>query len=150
MRYGMSPKPPLNGEALIHTRLGDIIIAWNVFQHFFPYFDFAKTDWTQDFRDAVTSAYNDKTADDFQQTLAKLTARLKDGHIAVDRMTGNTNRFLPPISWEWAEGKLVITHVLNDSVAIKCGDIVTAINGEDPAIVFKNAEQYIPCDYYIP
>jgi hypothetical protein len=132
----------ITGDQL-NTRLGDIIITWNVFQHFFPYFDFANTDWAQDFRDATASAYNDKTADDFQKTLAKLTAKLKDGHIAVDRVTGNTDRFWLPIGWDWAEGKLVITRVLNDSVAIQRGDIVTAINGEDPAIYFKNAEQYI-------
>jgi hypothetical protein len=27
------------------TRLAAIIVAWNVFQHFYPYFDLVQTDW---------------------------------------------------------------------------------------------------------
>jgi C-terminal processing protease CtpA/Prc len=72
-----------------------------------------------------------------------MTAKLKDGHIAVNRMAGNTNRFMPPIAWEWVEGKLVLTHVLNNTVNLHQGDVVTSINGEAPTAYFNNAKQYI-------
>jgi len=28
------------------VRLADVVIAWNILQHFYPYFDVVKMDWT--------------------------------------------------------------------------------------------------------
>lgn len=132
----------INGSDL-YTRIAGVIITWNIFQHFFPYFDFAKTDWKKDFRNALDGAYQDKNGDDFKKTLQRMTAKLKDGHIAVYSMDGNNDGYLPPIAWEWVEDKLVITQVLNDSINLHKGDIVTAINGEDPGKYFIEIKKYI-------
>jgi len=131
----------INGNNL-YTRLADIAISWNVFQHFFPYFDFAQTDWQKDLKDALTDAHADKDGADFQKTLQKMTAKLKDGHIGVN-WRASTNYYLPPLTWEWVQGKLVITHVLNNTVNLHQGDVVTTINGQDPGAYFDNAKQYI-------
>src|SRR5690606_36404359 len=80
---------------------------------------------------------------DFLKTLQKFTAPLKDGHVYVSAFASKEEAFLPPIEWEWIENKLVITHVMDDSIPLSAGDIVTSVNGEDPADYFKKVHSYI-------
>jgi C-terminal processing protease CtpA/Prc len=135
------PTSGLKGDHL-YTRLGNLIITWNIFQHFYPYFDVAQTDWHQDFKNAISSTYSDKTEVDFQKTLQKLTAKLKDGHIRVILNTSKLN-YLPPITWEWIENELVITHVGDTSLSLAKGDIVKKINGRDAKDYFNDIHQHI-------
>ena len=37
------------------TRLAAVALAWNVFQHFYPYFDVVDTDWPRALATALTS-----------------------------------------------------------------------------------------------
>ncbi|GAB3202949.1 C-terminal processing protease CtpA/Prc [Pontibacter aydingkolensis] len=126
----------------LYTRLGDITITWNIFQHFYPYFDVAQTDWYRDLRDALARAYTDKTAIDFQKNLQQLTAKLKDGHIRVAAGESKATYQLP-IEWEWIEGKLVITDVLDASIPLSKGDIVTGINGMLAEAFFAEVHKHI-------
>ncbi|MFD0751484.1 S41 family peptidase [Mucilaginibacter calamicampi] len=124
------------------TRLANLVITWNVFQHFFPYFDVAKTDWTHDLRDAFANALDDKDGNDFLKTLRKFTAKLKDEHTRVF-WGKDQNAYLPAINWEWIENKLVVTKVLDKSLPITKGDIITAIDNQTPKAYFENIEQFI-------
>jgi len=140
--YTKIPDATINGDDL-NTRLADLCITWNVLQHFFPYFDFAQTNWTNDLREAIATAYTDKTSNDFKKTLQIFTAHLKDGHVFIKQTRGDKNVFIPPIAWEWIEGKLVITYVADKTITLKKGDIVTAINGLKPEDHFKMVMQQI-------
>lgn len=140
--YSKIPDETINGDDLT-TRLADLCITWNVLQHFFPYFDFAQTNWANDLREAINTAYLDKTSYDFQKNLQRLTARLKDGHVSVRKTREDKNLFIPPVAWEWIEGKLVITDVIDKAAVLKKGDIVTAINGVKPEDHFNTVTQYI-------
>jgi C-terminal processing protease CtpA/Prc len=122
------PTSFLTGDSL-STRLGNIAIAWNIFQHFYPYFDVVKTDWEADLKESITKAYADKTAADFHKTLQLLTAKLKDGHVRVS-MSSNKAVYYPLIRWEWVEDELVITHVADSTTTLKRGDIVKQINDQ--------------------
>ena len=62
------------------TRLADIVIAWNIFQHFYPYFDIAKTHWDLVLPAELTEAARVKDGTEFHTTLLKLVAELEDGH----------------------------------------------------------------------
>jgi C-terminal processing protease CtpA/Prc len=135
------PDSSLTGNNL-YCRLGDAAICWNIFQHFFVYFDIAKTNWYEDLNTVLRRAYTDKTEMEFQGTLQKLTAKLKDGHIYVHGEFAQPDYMLP-ITWEWVENKLVITGVFSDSLSLQKGDVVTSINGTAPADYFKTAEENI-------
>jgi C-terminal processing protease CtpA/Prc len=135
------PAGDING-ANLYTRLGSTVITWNVFQHFYPYFDIVKTDWNQDLRQALASAYTDQSAADFQKTLQLLTAKLKDGHVWVTTPENKATN-IPPIAWEWIENKLVITAVYDEAVPLAKGDVVTKIDGTTPEAYFENIHQYI-------
>jgi hypothetical protein len=113
------------------TRLADVIIAWNIFEHFYPYFDVVNTDWAAVLPKSLESAANDKDESAFNDTLRRLIADLHDGH-------GNFSKGVPdanlPLQWDWIENKLVVTAVA-DSIKgrIAPGDAVLRINGQQAA-----------------
>ena len=113
----------------LFTRIGGIIATWNVFQHFYPYFNETKTDWESAFNTAVRDTYLNKSSDDYLKTLRKLTAQLKDGHVHVNNFSIDNEGFAPPVAWEWIENKLVITKTGDSTLSLKPGDVVTEING---------------------
>lgn len=127
----------------LYVRLADITITWNIFQHFFPYSNLIEIDWHSNLRSTYKSTYNDQSEYDFVKTLQKFTAPLKDGHINVyNRKTVHKVAYVPPINWEWVEGELVITQVM-DSLPLKQGTLVKMINGMNPSDYFDEIYQYI-------
>ncbi|MGF1587274.1 MAG: S41 family peptidase [Bacteroidales bacterium] len=111
----------------IFVRLGNIVNTFNVFQHFYPYFDVVEVNWEQELRKALLSSYSDKDGKDHLITLQKFTAPLMDGHINV---YGTYNDwFRPKITWEWIENQLIITKVLDQDIKLQVGDVITHING---------------------
>nr|WKN38018.1 S41 family peptidase [Tunicatimonas sp. TK19036] len=123
----------LTGDDL-DVRLGGIIMSWNVFQHFYPYFDVISVDWEQALTDAFQEAYQDSSATDFLHTLRVLTAKLEDGHGRVYLGGSHTETHFPPVLWEWVEDELIIT--MSDQEELQVGDIITHIQGQSPEAYF--------------
>jgi C-terminal processing protease CtpA/Prc len=125
------------------VRLADVIIAWNIFQHFYPYFATTKSDWPAALPEYLQAAYPAQAGADFALVLRRLVARLNDGHGYVGYAGPQPRLQQLPLRWEWVQGKLAITQVLGDSVPVRPGDVVTAINGEDPGRYFERAGQSV-------
>ncbi len=126
----------------LSLRLGNIINVYNVFQHFYPYFDVVDVNWENELETALKSAYNNTEPYDYWITLKKFTAKLNDGHIRVNR-SANKNTYLPPFKWEWIENKLVITEVFDDNIGLKTGNIVAKIDNKDTKEYFKEINSTI-------
>jgi hypothetical protein len=125
-------------------RLGDIVNAWNVFQHFYPYFDVVKTDWQMALREGLQSAYRDTTPHDFRMTLRKLIAQLKDGHGNVQLLGDLAELRTLPLRCEWVENQLVVTAVYDKTLTdIQLGDVLTYIDGTPSKQAIEKAEEYI-------
>jgi C-terminal processing protease CtpA/Prc len=124
------------------TRLAAVIIAWNVLQHFYPYFDVVRTDWPKALSTALASAATDRSGTEFLTTLRRMIASLHDGH---GRVTWNESKAVPsPVGWDWVEGRLVITDVPDPgNQPIHRGDVVIAINGKPVKEVLAAAESGI-------
>lgn len=110
------------------TKLGNVIIAYNVFQHFYPYMDVLEMDWDQQLSIALEQSFADKTPTDHLKTLRQLTHPLKDGHIRVSH-SGTKESHMPGFTWEVIQKKLLINQVIDNNLALKVGDEVTHING---------------------
>jgi len=122
-------------------RLGNVINVYNVFQHFYPYFDVIGIKWDDELEKALLRCYSDKTPKDHLVTLQKFTAPLRDGHCYV---ACSTLRFYaPPISWEWVENKLVITNLYKTIPNLQRGDVVTQIDGITPEKYFEEVNSLI-------
>jgi hypothetical protein len=125
----------------LSLRLGNVINVYNVFQHFYPYFDVLSINWDDELEKALLRCYSDKTPKDHLKTLQKFTAPLKDGHCYV---SCSTIRFsAPPISWEWVENKLVITNLYKKIPNLQIGDVVTLIDGIIPENYFEEVNSFI-------
>jgi C-terminal processing protease CtpA/Prc len=125
------------------TRLAAAALAWNVFQHFYPYFDVVKTDWPGELRRALTKAATDPDERAFLDTLRHLVAGLHDGHGSISLGTA-TLMSLPPLTWEWIEDRLVVTQVASKGTgSLKPGDVVVKVNGRSAAEALGDQEQLI-------
>lgn len=129
------------GAGMQDLRLGDIIIAWNVFQHFYPYFDQIEVDWDKVLDIALERALEDETEEDFFLTLNYLVAQLQDGHGNV-YSRDSMNQAGPPFGAEWIEDRLVVM-ASQEPEKIQKGDIILTIDGEEMAQTMRDSEEYI-------
>lgn len=112
------------------TRLADVALAWNVFQHFYPYFDVVQVDWPAELRKALNRAATDKDELAFKNTLRRMVAALQDGHgnaySTVQPEVGHL-----PLVWDWVEGQIVVTAVAKDGAGgLRPGDVVVSVDGK--------------------
>lgn len=124
------------------TRLADIALAWNVYEHFYPYFDAVKTDWPAVLRQSLTSAATDSGQRAFLDTLRRLVASARDGHGFVAHMS-DASYAQPPIAADWIEGKLIVTEVGPGVAKLLPGDEIVKIDGKAVADLWKAAEPMI-------
>ena len=121
-------------------RSGGVLIAWNVFQHFYPYFEEVETDWDLELTTALENALEDKTTDDFYYTLCQLVAALKDGHGNV--YYPGLDRAGLPFQVEWVENQVVIT-ASQDPESFMVGDIIVSVDGVAAEQLISDSVQYI-------
>lgn len=124
--------------------LGNIINIYNVLQHFYPYFDVVDVDWDKELETALINSRNDKNLEEHELTATKFIAALKDGHASLMTKSEGSFSYSPPISWEWIEGKLVITKMFENIPDIHVGDIVTEIDGLSPEKHFERFSPLVP------
>ena len=125
------------------TRLADVALAWNIMQHFYPYFDRARTDWREALRPALLSAATDTSELSFLATLRSMIARLDDGHGGVYHPSLEMDHMLPVILG-WVEERLVVTDVADSGAGgLQPGDIVLALDGMPAMEALEQRESYI-------
>ena len=127
------------------TRLADTVLAWNIFEHFYPYFDVAGTttsDWLSELRKALGSAATDQDDRAFAFTLRRMVAALHDGHGGVQSSAISTAGAIP-ILWSWIENQLVITVVApGGTEGLKPGDVVEKIDGKPSRAAIEELERF--------
>jgi C-terminal processing protease CtpA/Prc len=123
----------------MYTNLASIVISWNIFQHFYPYFDVIGTNWETVLPETLEETYSNNDKPDFTRTLSKMVAKLEDGHGVV--YGGEKMYYHPPIRTELIENKIVIT-AKNDSI-FKTGDIIKKVDGIKAEKVLMEVEQLI-------
>lgn len=124
----------------VRVRLADIVIAWNVFQHFYPYFDVVEVDWDRQLTLGLERALADENARDFFDTLRLLVAALQDGHGYVSHEKF-TRGYAPPLRLGWVEDRVVVT-ATGDTSLFQVGDVVVSIDGADATDALREAEKY--------
>lgn len=117
------------------ARMADVIVAWSVFDQFYPYFDVTGADWQSVLDRTLLDGLDDAGADDHERTLRRLVAALEDGHGRVIMQTGELATL--PLQLSWAEGKLVV--LAPAPTGLLRGDLIEAIDGV-PAAKALDAE----------
>jgi hypothetical protein len=118
------------------TRLAAVILGWNVFQHFYPYFDVVEVDWRSALYTALSRAAQDAGPAEFLVTLREMVARLHDGHGYVGHHADPDTATLP-VHFAWAGDQLVIESVERGVAGLLPGDCVTHFHDQPVAKVIE-------------
>lgn len=109
------------------VRLASVALAWNVFQHFYPYFDEVNVDWMKVLPEMLKMAATDKDEEEFVNTLQKLLNLLQDGHGIVYE---KSRLFIPPIKLGLIDGKVIVTYIEKPIDGLHLGDAILSVNGQ--------------------
>lgn len=123
------------------TRLGAVIIAWNIIRQFHLYpIDESKME--DALRNALSKAAIDKDENEFLLTLQSLISILEDSQSRVWRGHEIT-RYGLPVLWKWSDGKLLITQT-SPNHNINAGDEVVEIEKTPVEQYLSGIEKFIP------
>lgn len=125
------------------TRLADVALTWNIFQHFFPYFDLVKIDWNRELRNSLTAATTDVSDLAFLATMQMMIAKLHDGHGGV-YTPRDPAQYMLPVLFDTIEGHVVVLNTLGDIPnGPKAGDVVVSIDGKPVGEAVADVERKI-------
>ncbi len=149
-RAASSPKSSAAAAPLVRysgndraTRIADVALAWNIFQHFYPYFDVVKTDWPLALKDSLMAAALVADEKAFLDTLRRMVAALHDGHGMVSHAS-DALAHATPFLFGWVENKLVITQIGPQGAnGLQPGDVVLRIDGKNVARTLADTEALI-------
>lgn len=120
------------------ARLAGVMVAWNVFEHFFPYFDVCDADWDVILGECLKAAAADPNEVSYLHTLQRMVSALDDGHGNVAPL--NMARPAPlDAVFDWAGDELVIVKAGEGAGGAKAGDVVVRVGG------VPTAEWYASC-----
>jgi hypothetical protein len=71
---------PPAGRSDVDVRLADVVVAWNLLRHFYPYWDVAGVDWDARLVPQLEAAYKADARDDHRRALLQLVEEAHDGH----------------------------------------------------------------------
>ena len=120
------------------TRIGAVITAWNIFQHFYPYFDVVQTDWDSVLLQTLIDVQDNQDERDCLITLRQITAALQDGHARVMHSSEGKLKALPAI-FDYIEDQIVIVSTNSDQ--LQKGDIILELDGESARQLLFDCEK---------
>ena len=95
------------------TNLADVVVAWNVFRHFYPYWpDLTRdpqVDWDARASASLAAAAAATTKAQQREVLQRLVADAHDGHGGVDDPSAAASRGALPIQARLIEGRITVT-----------------------------------------
>lgn len=122
-------------------RVAGALIVWNLFEHFYPYFDVVPADWAAELPRALQSALHAPDTAAYVRSLQRMVAASDDGH-------GNLfwpqrpAVWYPPFRAEWVENRVVIVRSL-DPAQFEPGDVVLSVDGIDAPSSIRDASALI-------
>src|SRR6185369_12063221 len=96
--------------------IADVIVVWNVLEHFWPYWDVVPVNWVAELDAALADALDDRSVDDHVATLERLSVAAPDGH-ATTTCSGASRRANLPFAVDLIEGQVVVTATANKAIA---------------------------------
>lgn len=110
------------------VRAADVLITWNVLQHFYPYFEHVEADWDLVLSETLTRTLGDSGPRDFRRTLGRMLHYLEDAHAVAYHPILGEDRGLP-FRVAWIEEHAVVV-ASDDTATARVGDVVLALDGE--------------------
>ena len=128
LRPSVAQVPDPSRQFAVNVALADVVVAWNVFRHFYPYWKEAAVDWDARLGPQIEDALRTRTRDDQRDALRRLVADARDGHGSVVDTRQPQPRVALPIALGAVEDRVVITASAAPADA-PVGAVVSAIDG---------------------
>jgi hypothetical protein len=125
-KAGGSPTPETLPASDRDRRLADIVVAWNVYRHFYPYFADAAVEWDALLGSQLMRAYDASTRAAQADALRRLVADARDGHGTVTD-AHQRPRATIPVQVAFIDSRLVV--VASRAPAVPVGSVMTAVDG---------------------
>ncbi len=135
-RLKQLPAESLKSNTL-NVRLANIVIAWNVFQHFFPYFDVVHADWEAELTRSLEKTFSVNSVAKYYTVLAEMTSKLADAHVNI--LGTNIIGYGVKIKVDLFGNDVVV--LASGSDMIKKGDVILSIDGHDVLSEIKEKEK---------
>lgn len=127
-------------------RLADVIIAWNVLKHSYPYWNDASLPAVTILTNAIKKSISDKNPEDFLNTLRLMCAEMNDGHMFVElsKPEEKSNEATASLMLTEAEGEIVVKKINNEKLSgVELGDRVDSIEHQDVIKYLLSREKYL-------
>jgi C-terminal processing protease CtpA/Prc len=122
-------------------RMADVVVGWNVFRHFYPYWPETGVDWDARLSPRLADARAARTRREQRTALRGLVVDARDGHAFVaDTLESSPQAFLP-IRLARIEGRLVVS--ASSSPEAPVGAVVTTIDGAPAAERFAETARLV-------
>jgi hypothetical protein len=132
LRAALAAVPPSTGNDDLDVRLADVVIAWNVFRHFYPYWNDLTVDWDARLRPQLAAAYEAaSTRQAHHDVLRVLVADLNDGHGSVRDVAKPARVGLLPVTFRILSNRLIVTGSRESTAPV--GSVVVRVDGASAA-----------------
>ncbi len=126
---------PYNKDAI---RLANVAMAWNVLQHFYPYFDDVPVNWDSTLTATLQATLQCRSMQEFETVMRKMLVGLRDGHAEFYRPV--PKRIIPALV-ENVNGQPVI--LASADRDLKRGDVIVEIDGKSATVLLQEEEALI-------
>jgi hypothetical protein len=109
LRAAIASVKDAGDQADLDTRLADVVVAWNVFRHFYPYWTESRVDWDARLPTEIERMFGATTRATHLDALRLLVADVHDGHGAAIDVRNRGERGWLPVQLGIIEGQLVVT-----------------------------------------
>jgi hypothetical protein len=120
------------GRSEADVRLADVVVAWNVLRHFYPYWTETAVDWDARLQPQLALAATAVDRTTHRDALRQLLADARDGHGNIVDTAATERRALLPVQFSAIEGRVVVTGSAVPG-QVPVGSIVNALGGKPTA-----------------
>ncbi len=127
-------------------RLLGLFRLWNAMEYNYPYLDILDENWHDLLPEYIDGMLDGKDQESYELTLASLSAKLQDAHIALynsEYYIMEAGIYGVPVEIMQAENQIVVSKVLKDDCPLQAGDVIKELDGKNIEDVLKERMEYI-------
>jgi hypothetical protein len=127
LRTALAAVRPSADPPPLDVRLADVVVAWNAYRHFYPYWTEVGVDWDARLAPLLDATARATTRGAHEEALRALVHDVRDGHGSVVDTAAAQTRAGLPLQFAVIESRLVVT--ASAELAVPVGAVVQAIDG---------------------
>ena len=127
-------------------RLLGLFRLWNAMEYNYPYLDILDDNWHELLPEYIARMLDGKNQKSYELTLASLSAKLQDAHIALynsEYYIMEAGIYGVPVEVMQAENEIVVSKVLKEDCPLQVGDVIKELDGKDINDVLAERMEYI-------